>query len=77
MENLMVTKARMIDARLSSELHDIMTDIQQALAQKHELLTALGITSTADIPGLIPHRNKSSGDLREELLAHSYNESDD
>jgi len=74
MENLMVTRARMMDARLSSELQDIMIDIQQALAQKHELLTKIGITSPADIPGLIPQRKPSSDNLRGEFMEHSYDE---
>ncbi|KAG4431189.1 hypothetical protein IFR05_013334 [Cadophora sp. M221] len=70
-EEMAVNKTREYAKRLVDEHMDILGEIEKLQAEREMLLGQLGVLSVADLPGLIPKREPSGRDLREQFGVQS------
>lgn len=62
-----VNKTREYAKRLVEEHMDIQNEIEKLQAEREMLLGQLGVLSVSDLPGLIPKREPSGRDLRDQF----------
>ncbi|KAH6721970.1 hypothetical protein BKA61DRAFT_729394 [Leptodontidium sp. MPI-SDFR-AT-0119] len=66
-EEMAVNKTREYAKRLVEEHMDIQNEIEKLQAEREMLLGQLGVLSVSDLPGLIPKREPSGRDLRDQF----------